>query len=96
MLLDRTPVFGLGLSSLPPEEDVENFTDGDLVQTFPADRLARMQLIVVAAPDPPAGQVTALDQIRDEAVRRPLLDPHAFRDLPDPNPGVSRDAVERV
>jgi hypothetical protein len=32
----------LGLSSLASEEDVENFTDRDLVQTFPADRLVRM------------------------------------------------------
>jgi hypothetical protein len=32
----------VALVSLPPEEDVENFPDRDLVQTFPADRLVRM------------------------------------------------------
>ena len=55
-----------------------------------------MQLIEVAAPDPAAAQVTALNQIRHETVRRPLLDPHIFGDLPDPDPGVARDAVQRM
>lgn len=46
---------GAWLFSLAPEEDVENFTDRDLVKAFPADRLVRMQLIEVAAPDPAPG-----------------------------------------
>jgi len=45
----------VALFSLASKEDVENFTDRDLVQTFPADRLVWMQLVEVAAPDPPAG-----------------------------------------
>ena len=96
--VDRANIGGWNCRTLllRTEKDVENFANRDLVQTFPADRLVRMQLIDVATPDPAAGQVTALDQIRNETVRRPLLDPHAFGDLPDPDSGVARDAVERM
>ena len=82
--------------SLPPQEHVQELTDGHLVQPLPTYWLVRMELIKVSRSDPAAGQVAAFHQIREDSVCCPLLDSHAFGDLADPDPRMASDTIKRM
>ena len=76
------------------EQEVEELADLGLLGLLSAHGALRVHLVVVATPDPLAGEVALVDELGDDALGRALGDIERRGDVAQPNCGVAGDDQE--